>query len=203
MEKIGIMGGTFNPIHRAHLQMARCAMMQKKLDKIFFMPSKNPPHKMGQNILDERLRSEMIKLAVEEEVGFYYSDFELKREGMTYTAKTLALLKEQFPDEQFYFIMGGDSLFQFEHWYHPEEIVRHAVVLAVGRGNVAMEQMKAQAVLLEKRFQGKIELIQMERIDISSSMIRERIAKGEPVQELLPKRVYEYIQKNHCYTSQR
>lgn len=203
MGKIGIMGGTFNPIHRAHLQMARCAMRQKKLDKIFFMPSKNPPHKMGQNILDERLRAEMIKMAVEEEMGFYYSDFELKREGVTYTAKTLALLKEQYPDEQFYFIMGGDSLFQFEHWYHPEEIVRHAVVLAVSRGNVAMEQMKAQAVFLEKRFQGKIELIQMERIDISSSMIRERLAKGEPVQEMLPKKVYEYIQKNHCYSSQR
>lgn len=193
------MGGTFDPIHRAHLRMARCAMEQKKLDRVWFMPSKIPPHKMGQNISDEQLRSHLIKLAIEDEEGFFYSDFELRRREITYTAKTLALLREEYPKEEFYFIMGGDSLFQFESWYHPEKIVKNAVILAVSRNGVAMEQMKAQAAFLAKRFQGRFELVQMERMDISSSLIREKLAKGEPVQEMLPEKVYEYIRKNRCY----
>lgn len=200
MSKTGIMGGTFDPIHRAHLRMARCAMEQKQLDRVWFMPSKIPPHKMGQNILNEQLRSHLVKLAIEDEEGFFYSDFELRRREVTYTAKTLTLLREEYPKEEFYFIMGGDSLFRFEHWYHPEKIVENAVILAVSRDGVAMEQMEAQAAFLAKRFQGRFELVQMERMDISSSLIRKRLSKGEPVQEMLPEKVYEYIQKNHCYT---
>jgi nicotinate-nucleotide adenylyltransferase len=201
MSKIGIMGGTFDPIHRAHLQMARCAMQQKKLDKVLFMPSKIPPHKMGQPISDERLRARLVKLAVEEEEGFYYSDFELRREEVTYTAKTLALLKEQHPKDQFYFIMGGDSLFQFAHWYQPEEIVKYAVVLAVSRGNVAMQQMEEQAAWLSQTFHGTFELVTMEKLNISSSLIRERLLAGKSVKGMLPQKVYEYIQQNHCYTN--
>lgn len=199
MGKTGIMGGTFDPIHCAHLRMARCAMEQKGLDRVLFMPSKIPPHKMGRDVSDERLRAHLVKLAVEEEDGFYYSDFELRREGTTYTAMTLALLREQYPGEEFYFIMGGDSLFQFTQWYHPEEIVRYAVILAVSRGTVGAGQMKEQAEFLAEQFHGRFELVRMEKMEISSSLIRERLAKGEPVQQMLPEKVYEYIKEHSCY----
>ncbi|HBI60771.1 MAG TPA: nicotinate (nicotinamide) nucleotide adenylyltransferase [Lachnospiraceae bacterium] len=199
MGKTGIMGGTFDPIHCAHLRMARCAMEQKELDRVLFMPSKIPPHKMGRKVSDEKLRAHLVRLAIEGEENFYYSDFELRREGTTYTAKTLALLKEQQPEEMFYFIMGGDSLFQFANWYHPEEIAQNAVILAVSRGTAGKRQMKEQAEVLAEQFHGRFELIRMEKMEISSSLIREKIAKGESVRQMLPERVYEYIRRNHCY----
>lgn len=199
MGKTGIMGGTFDPIHCAHLRMARCAMEQKKLDRVLFMPSKNPPHKAGKNVSDEWLRARLVKLAIEDEEGFCFSDFELRRDGTTYTAKTLALLKKQCPEEELYFIMGGDSLFQFAYWYHPEEIAKHAVILAVNRGNVDAGQMEEQAGLLAERFHGRFELVQMEKMDVSSSLIREKLIKGEEVCGMLPKKVYEYIIENGCY----
>jgi len=200
MGRIGIMGGTFDPIHLAHLQMARCAMRQEKLDKVFFMPSKIPPHKKGKRISDERLRSKLVKLALEGEEGFYYSDFELQREGTTYTAKTLQLLKEKNPKEQFYFILGGDSLFQFEQWHQPEKIVKYAVILAASRGSASIKQMLEQAAYLSKKLHGKFKLIQMEKSGISSSLIRKKLAAGESVCGMVPEKVQEYIQKNHCYT---
>ena len=95
--------------------------------------------------------------------------------------------------------MGVDSLFQFVHWYHPEEIAKYAVVLAVSRGSMAAGQMEGQAELLAARFQGNFELIQMEKMDVSSSLIREKLIKGEEVRGMLPKKVYEYIMENGCY----
>lgn len=199
MSGIGIMGGTFDPIHIAHLEMARCAMEQKQLREIWFMPSKIPPHKQERKILSEDMRAEMIQLAIQEESGFLFSDFELRRKEITYTARTLELLEQECPKEKFYFILGGDSLFQFEHWYHPEEILQRAVVLAIGRNGVAFSELQQQASYLSQRYHGRVELVQMPRLDISSSMIRRKIAQGESVKEYLPSKVYQYIVKNHCY----
>lgn len=199
MSKIGIMGGTFDPIHLAHIQMARCAMIQKKLDQVWFMPSKIPPHKKEQKVSDEQMRSALVRLAIQKEEGFLFSDFELKRQETTYTARTLELLQSEYPKEQFYFILGGDSLFQFEHWYHPEEIMKRAVILAVGRDGVLEDKMQEQAAYLSEKFNGRVELVQMKELNISSSEIRQKIAEGKSVKEYLPHEVYEYILENHCY----
>lgn len=201
MSRIGIMGGTFDPIHLAHIEMARCAREQKGLDKILFMPSKIPPHKRDRQILPEELRGEMVQLAIEGEKGFAYSDFELKREEVTYTAKTLELLKAQYPEESFYFIMGGDSLFQFENWYMPEQILQYAVILAVSRDGVLQQNMEKKASELSARFHGEIQVLSMQEMDISSSMIREKIFRGESVQAYLPPSVYDFIRKNHLYAA--
>lgn len=199
MGRVGIMGGTFDPVHLAHLEMAHCAVEQKNLGRVLFMPSKNPPHKQDRKILPEAMRAEMVKLAISGEERFCFSDFELRRQEITYTAKTLELLCRQYPEEQFYFIMGGDSLFQFEHWYHPEKIMQYAVILAVSRGGVRREEMDSRAACLSKKFHGDVQVLEMPEMNISSSMIREKIARGEDVGEYLPESVYEYIQKHHCY----
>jgi len=199
MSRVGIMGGTFDPIHLAHLEMAHCAMEQKGLDRVLFMPSKIPPHKQNRKVLPEKFRAEMVRLAISGEERFHFSDFELRREEITYTAKTLELLCRQYREERFYFIMGGDSLFQFEHWFQPEKILQYAVILAVSRGGVRQEEMLSHACYLSEKFHGDIQVLKMPEINISSSMIREKIARGEDVGEYLPKNVYEYIQKNHCY----
>lgn len=206
MSKIGIMGGTFDPIHLAHLAMARCALQQKKLDQIWFMPSKNPPHKDRKQVSDEKLRSVLVQLAIEGEAQFVYSDYELKREEITYTAKTLTMLRKAYPEDEFFFILGEDSLAQFERWYHPEIILRYAVILAVNRGNISLEEMKQQAEVLSEKYGGVIEVIPMQRMDISSSMIRKKLKEGENVQAFLPKKVYQYICTHQCYgtgTAQR
>ena len=199
MSRVGIMGGTFDPIHLAHLRMARCALEQKNLGRVLFMPSKLPPHKQDKKVTDEAVRCEMVKLALEGEAGFAFSDFECRREETSYTARTLELLHKAHPEDDFFFILGGDSLAYFGQWYMPGEILRYATVLAVGRGDTPVPVLQKQAEGLMESFGGRIELLTMERLAISSSMIRERIAQGKPVREFLPERVYEYIMRHGCY----
>lgn len=199
MSKIGIMGGTFDPIHLAHLEMAKCALEQKKLDCVWFMPSKIPPHKRMQKISDEQIRSAMVRLAIENEPDFFFSDFELRRDEITYTARTLELLQQKHPLEEFCFILGGDSLFQFENWYYPEKIAERATILAVGRDGVSLEKLQEQAIFLSHKYNGRFEIVRMSQMDISSSEIRRKIVAGESVKDYLPEKVYQYIKENRCY----
>lgn len=199
MARIGIMGGTFDPIHYAHLTMAKRAMEFASLEKVYFMPSKNPPHKQERKVLSEEKRASMVKLAIEDCPGFLFSDFELKQEGMTYTAHTLRKLQERNPKDQFYFILGGDSLFVFETWYRPEEIAKRAVILAVSRDGVSTEKMQERAKWLAQKYAGVFQIVPMEKINISSSMIREKCAKKEPIGEYVPPKVRDYILAMHCY----
>lgn len=201
MAKIGIMGGTFNPIHQGHLQMADAALKQAKLDQIWFMPSKLPPHKRTMDILDEKDRSEMIRLAIRQKKAFVFSDFELQREGITYTAETLRLLQNLHPEHQYYFIMGGDSFFQLETWYLPQEIMKRAVILAVSRDGIKEAEMRKQAGELKRKYQADIQLLHMPKADISSSEIRTRLQRGESVRDLVPEPVREYIIEQGLYQS--
>lgn len=199
MTKIGIMGGTFNPIHLAHLQMAREAVIQEELDQVLFMPSKNPPHKRGENILSGEHRAAMVRLAVEGEDRFIFSDYELRREGITYTAETLEQLQKQFPLNRYYFIMGGDSFFQLESWYQPQEIMERAVILALNRDGIQQEKMEQQAEKLRTLYQAAVRIIRMEPMDISSSIIRDRISRGLAIEGLVPPEVEHYIRENQLY----
>ena len=199
MAVIGILGGTFNPIHYAHLAMAESAYEQANLDVVWFMPTKNPPHKQGMKILDESMRSDMIKLAIKGKPHFVYSDFELQRERITYTADTLLLLKEKYPEDTFYFILGGDSLFQFENWYCPDKIMERASLLAISRDGTSQEKMLEQKAQLERKYGGSIKIIAMPQMDISSSCIRKAVVQGKDISNYVPKEVEDYIKENHCY----
>lgn len=201
MAKIGIMGGTFNPIHNGHIQMANSAYEQCQLQKILFMPSKIPPHKQGLNIVHENLRSDMVKIAISEFDCFAFSDFELRREGTTYTAETLTLLKEEHPLDQYYFIMGADSFFQFEMWYQPQIICNMASILVVGRDHATKKELLNQKEHLQQRFNADIAILTMEEVPVSSSDIRKRIAHGQSVDTMLPEGVIEYIKEHRLYLS--
>ena len=133
MADIGILGGTFDPIHKAHLALGRQAYEQFHLDAVWFMPSNHPPHKKDHSVTAGEIRREMVSLAVRGIPGFVCSDFELRREGNTYTAKTLSLLSKEFPGDRFYFIIGADSLYEIESWYHPETVMALAVLLVAVR----------------------------------------------------------------------
>lgn len=202
MSKVGIMGGTFNPIHLAHTEMAKVCLRQQDLDKILFMPSKNPPHKKDKSILPENERAVMVKLAVSEYDKFVFSDFELQRKGTTYTADTLRLLQEENPDDNYYFIMGADSLLYLDKWYRPQEILKRAVILAIGRDGSTPDELKEKRKELIKQYdKADIRFVHMRQMDISSSMIREGIAHGENMEKYLDKEVWNYINENGLYDS--
>ena len=133
MRRVGILGGTFDPVHNGHLLLGEQAYREYGLDEIWFMPSHVPPHKKDHHITDGAARIRMLELATESIPYFSVSDFEMGREGNTYTAQTLALLKEAYPDIEVYFIIGADSLYQLESWYHPEQVMAQAVLLVSGR----------------------------------------------------------------------
>lgn len=202
MSKIGILGGTFDPIHLAHLKIAETVKQEMQLDEVWFMPTKLPPHKNVQEITKEEIRAKMIMLAIKGMEGFVYSDFELKWHATTYTAETLARLNETYTEHTFYFIMGGDSLWQFSTWYHPEIILQNAIVVAVGRDGISFEKMQQKAEELSEKYKGTICVVRMEQMDISSSMIREKIRKNEQAEPYLPSAVYQYIKETGCYSQE-
>ncbi len=199
MARIGILGGTFDPVHMGHLQMAEDAYRQAGLDLVLFMPSRKPPHKRDRNITSEEHRAAMVRLAIEDIPQFIYSDYELQREGMTYTADTLRNLQEEHPENTYSFILGGDSLFQLEDWYHPEEIMRRAEILAVSRYGMAQEQIAQKIDALREQYGARIQIVEMSRLDISSSEIRDRVRKGKALEDMVPYGVERYIRDHSLY----
>ncbi len=201
MNRVGIMGGTFDPIHNAHLKMAYVALEQADVCEVWFMPSKNPPHKPDRQIVSEQHRSEMVKLAIQGEARFLFSDYELRREGITYTAETLLLLKKEYPETHFCFIVGGDSFFQLETWRHPEVILENTQLLAIPGGRADPNKIQAWTEHLQKSYRADILLLDMADMPISSSQIRKNIRQGYSVRGMLPERVERYIRQKHLYRS--
>ncbi|MGN0383138.1 MAG: nicotinate-nucleotide adenylyltransferase [Eubacterium sp.] len=204
MEKsIGILGGTFDPIHLGHIYMAECAYRQFGLDKILFMPSPNPPHK--SEFSDINYRTDMVKLAIKDLTFAEFSDYELKKQGKAYTSDTLTSLKQENPDTKIYFILGTDSLFDIERWNCPEDIFRNAAILAAPRENVdnsmtgkkynLEDDLDKHIVYLMDKYNAEIHLISMDTINISSSKIRNIIDNGKDFSQLVTPEVYYYIQK--------
>ncbi len=201
ISKIGIMGGTFDPIHMGHLILAEQACLQFHLDKVLFMPSSQPPHK-GE-VSPAAYRQDMVMAAIRGNERFEYSDMELKRDGFTYTSDTLTELQEEYPDTEFYFIMGADSLFTVDTWHKPEEIFSRAVLLTGNRMDTPGDKLREQIRYLEERFGGQVRLIDMPDIAISSREVRKWCAQGRPVRYFVPEPVYEYIQAHHLYRKEK
>ena len=197
--KVGIMGGTFDPIHNGHMTMARQAALQASLECVLFMPTKIPPHKESTKITSESVRSQMVRLAVAGNNDFMFSDLELRRTGTTYTADTLQILTREHPECEWYFILGADSFFQLEQSYHPQRIFANAIILAAGRDDVPAEQMRKHKEYLCQKYHARIQLIDMQQIEISSHEIREMIARGHSVDEMLPQAVAAYIHEQRLY----
>ena len=198
-EKVGIMGGTFNPIHNGHLLLAQAARESLNLDRILFMPSGNSYMKETSQILDGDTRAQMVRLALLGNPYFLFSDLELKREGATYTCDTLAILKAQNPQTQYYFILGEDNLLTLKCWKNPAFILQNCVIAGAVRASEDNSRIKKAAELLKKEYQADIRILPTRRIDISSSEIRERLKNGQSVRYMLPERVYDYIQKKQLY----
>lgn len=200
MARIGVLGGTFDPIHKGHLMIGHYAYKEYGLDEIWFMPSGIPPHKKDHTITETKERCEMVRLAIADFPYFKLSEFEVKREGNTYTAETLRLLNQEFVQHDFYFIIGADSLFQLETWHRPELVMSQTTLLVAGRdypdASCTIEERIAE---LTERYQAKIFRIHCGELDIASAEIRKKIADGKPVEDYLPSPVLQYISTRKLY----
>lgn len=199
--KIGIMGGTFNPIHNGHLTLAATAKAAASLDEVWFMPSGLPAHKENNELLPAKERLAMVQLAIAEKEGFVASSFEIDRPGFTYTADTMVALKEEYPEHEFFFIIGGDSLMKFHHWVKPEVISAHTTLLAAGRDNFTSEELLHQSLELKQLFGTKVILLDMPAIDISSKQIRNfcRQKQYDAIKKYLPETVLKFIAEHKLY----
>ena len=197
--KIGILGGTFNPIHNGHLSLGECALMQLGLDELWFMPSGQTNLKKGLYILPGQDRAALIKLSIKNHEKFFFSDIELNRPGITYTYETLTELKALYPENEFYFILGADCLFSIEKWKEPAIIMQNAVLVSAIRGSADKDALYNQAKYLEDKFNATIMLLDFPKEDVSSSEIRERIANHQSIEHLVPESVAKYIQTHSCY----
>ncbi len=197
--KLGILGGTFNPIHYGHLLLAENAYWQLGLDEVWFLPSHIPPHKPRSQVLHAEKRIEMIRLAIQNVPYFSLSLLEMEREGVNYTADTLATLKAEDPERELFFLAGADSLYQIPTWKDPELIFSLCHFAAARRDSVLYPDLEAQAQLLREQFSAKVDLIDLPEVDISSHLIRERRAKGQSIRFLVPEAVERYLRQVHAY----
>lgn len=199
MRKVGIMGGTFDPIHIGHLMIAEKAREQFHLDEVLFMPSGTPYMKDIQKVLSGDIRAEMAGLAVEENPFFSVSTIEIEKEGSTYTYETLEALHDKNPNTEYFFILGADSLWSIENWKNPEKIFAGCHILAALRDGRAEEEMEAQAAYLKTKYNADVSLIKTGLMEVSSSMIRDLVKDGHSIRYLVPDAVYDYIIKNKLY----
>ena len=198
--KVGIMGGTFDPIHVGHLILGERAYEQFHLENVLFMPSGNPPHKpdrQGRASLQERI--EMVRLAIAGNSHVTLSLAEAHEQGYTYTRETLERLCAEYPDMEYYFIMGADSLFNFEKWKDPERIAQLATLVVAARDHVNETELGLTAARLESLYGAKIRMLSTPNLDISSQMLRGWIAEGKSVRYYLPDAVMHYIHDTKLY----
>ena len=199
-KRIGIMGGTFDPIHIGHLILGETAYHQFHLDNVLFMPAGNPPHKQDrENRATDSQRVEMVRLAIASNPHFTLSMEEMHREGYSYTYRTLERLKKRYPDTEYYFILGADSLYTFDEWKEPARILGACTILVGTRNHTSDEKLDRVIEQLEEKYHGQIEKLESLNIDISSKMIRSWIEKGRSLAYYVPDQVIEYIQKNNIY----
>ena len=201
-KRVGILGGTFNPVHLGHLFMAEYAREAIGLDAIMFIPAGVPYMKTTKDVLPGEIRMAMLDLSIRDNNFFISSDMELKREGNTYTYETLTSLKKEYPDIEFFFIVGADCLFSIENWKEPEKIFEQCTLVAASRNHALENDLKSKKLELEDKFHAKVILLDFPTIDISSTEIRKRVKEGKSIRYMVPDTVLEYIQDMQLYKNE-
>ncbi len=190
-KRIGILGGTFDPPHIAHLIIAQEALEQLKLDQVWFIPCYVPPHKRADRISSPEHRLRMLKLAVLNNPEFRVSDLELRRKGISYTVDTLREISLQWPQTTLYLVLGSDNLRFLSGWKEPQAVFRLARVVLLERPNAELNRAKIwirRAVVIKAPL-----------LEVSSSRIREKVRRGEKISFWVPERVEKYIEKHRLY----
>lgn len=198
--KIGVFGGSFNPIHNGHLALGKTVCDELGLDQLVFIPAGFPPHKSHEYLAPAEHRYAMVKLAVTCDSRFSVSRLELDAEETTYTVRTLIAFRGMFnDDDQLFFIMGADSLVDLVNWWSFKELVTLCTFVAAARPGIAREVMEHQMQVLKSRYGARILMVDMPLMDISASQIRSKVASAQDISGLVPETVSSYIALNGLY----
>lgn len=187
--RLGILGGTFNPVHIGHLILAEEIREKAGLDKIIFVPAYLPPHKVSSDIAAASDRFNMLKMALKGNPHFGISDAEIKRQGQSYTIDTVRQLKDRFPDDELYFITGSDLLKYLDEWKDLSEILQLVKFIVATRPGYPLEKIPAY-----------ISTVSIRAVDVSGFEVRQAAKGGKSFRYLVPEQVFNYITKRKLYT---
>ena len=189
--RLGVLGGTFDPIHYGHLVIAEEARLRYALDAVLFMPAGEPPHKTSQQASAEQ-RFLMVSLATASHPGFYVSRLEIERAGVSYTVDTLRALHDLYPRAALYLLLGADAVLDFPQWRSPGEISRLATMVAATRPGFALESLPHDEGM-------RFEVLPIPELQISSTALRLRVSQGQGIRYLTPESVVSFIEKAGLY----
>ena len=188
--KLGVFGGTFDPPHVGHLIAAQDALLTLDLDRVLFVPARTPPHKQHKSVTPAPIRLRMIAAATDGDERFEVSDVELRRAGPSYTADTLRELKAEYPQSELFLLLGVDQVREFSTWREPSEVARLARVVMMARSGI--EEPPESGIVRDT--------VAVTRVDISSTLIRQRVAAGQPIRYMVPAAVEEIIAAQRLYS---
>lgn len=198
--RIGVMGGSFDPIHYGHLVLAEEVRQHFNLDRVIFIPVGKAPHKSVYKMAHEDIRFEMVQLAIADNPYFEVSRMEIDSEGTSYTVHTLEKMKAMFGNRaKLYFITGADTLLDLENWYQVDKVLKLCTFVGATRPGYVSEALTEKAEALRIQFDAEIELIAIPGLAISSTEIRDRLKKGVTVKYLLPDSVERFILREAVY----
>ena len=197
--KTGIFGGTFNPVHKGHIMLAEYCMDSVGLDRIIMIPTAVPPHKISNNLASENDRLNMCKLACRGKENFFVSDIEIKRQGKSYTYETLTQLKEIYPDDHLYTIMGADMFLTLNRWKNPEIIFEKSSIITIPRDEENKHELENFYNKVLKAMGASSVILPNPVMSVSSTFIRENLDNFNLISDMLDKGVYDYIIKNNLY----
>lgn len=201
--KVGIMGGTFDPIHNGHLILAETVRDSLNLDEVLFIPSARPPHKSRPDIISPEHRLAMTILATCSHPNFRVSTIEILRNGPSYAVDTIDALKREYPSNtEFYFILGADAALELSTWHNAQELIEKCNFIAATREGTDID-IKTLESQFSKSAIGHIQKIKTPKIEISSTDIRNKIKQGQSIKYLLPDTVEAYIRKENLYNEHR
>lgn len=197
--KLGLFGGTFDPVHYGHLVLVETCRQVLGLDQVRLIPAGQPPHKTPQGITDGHTRADMLELAVSGCPELVVDRREIRRTGKSFTVDTLQEFKTSQPDDELFFLMGADSIRDLPTWKDPERIVDLATVVGVNRPGIASPTLEAMTEWLGESMAGKIRIIDMPGCDLSASDLRNRVSEGRPLRFLTPRAVEAFINECRLY----
>jgi len=204
MDSGGILlfGGTFDPIHHGHLIIARAAAEQLNVPKVILIPSAQPPHKAEKTISSAEDRLKMTHLAVQDEPLFEVSDCELKRQGPSFTLETVRFFRQQYPQTQFYWLIGADSISELVSWYHIEQLAEECSIVTAARpGFNPQDNQALKSILTDPQIQRlRQNILETPQVDISATRIRRRVRQNQSISCLTPSAVIDYIKRQNLFT---
>jgi nicotinate-nucleotide adenylyltransferase len=191
-KKIGVLGGTFDPIHVGHLLVARDAMDALELDRVIFVPASIPPHKLETDMAPAESRLAMVRLAIGDDPDFSVSEVDFLRSGPSFSIDTVKRLQEEFPGNDLFFLIGEDNLGEIWSWKDPERLFQECRVIVIGRPG-------GDRITIPSDIPGPATALDIHRIQLSSSEIREKIRQGRSIRYLVPREVERYIYEHRLY----